>query len=935
LHELLVALAGVVVLVGCQSPEDSGHRIYGYVDADGREVIAPQFLAALPFHEGLAAVLVAAGWGYIDTAGRWVIPPGYQSAASFSGDRAAVRDASGAWGYIDRSGRWVIAPRYLRAGTFIGDRAFAWLDDEHAQVLDRDGRVVEEQRVLVGLHASDALEEGAPNSYWNFSLLRWQQEELAATQAERLVPLQDAKAPGAYIDPAGRPVTTAVYDDLNAFVAGRARVKSDDKLGFIDREGHVVVPPRYDDALLRFSRDRTVAVHDGQAWLVDAQGRDVASLGVWPWPDLGKDEGFSDLATFVGHDDFFADGLMPWRRDGRWGYVDLDGRWIIEPRFEMAHPFHHGRASVQAGGRGVLIDVQGREIASVPRGWWIAPGGGTRLMVGTLNAWGFADADGKPPAVLPYATISIKFLGQRFADARPLQFSEGLAVVSRLAPHRWKVLDVEGHERAAGRYDWVKDAGGGMYAVAVGQRWALADGKLRAVSDARFDEQPGLVTDWDDGDLVRRDGRFGCVDRRGHWRPLPGDVVYADCRSPLMAVAAERGKQGVLAGDGRWVIPPRYEAVWRLDVDGAACFTLKVTAWGDATVGRIACVRQGQARYSQPREYACVLNQACFLREASGWHRLDFSTLQVTEPSYNAFRSYTRGQVVVQLGERWGLMAVSGHMSIPAEFDEMASLADASGRWPGALKVRRDQRWGVVAPDGREVLPVRYDAVERLAPDLFAVREGPAWGVVRERGEVVVPPRFDEILELSGEVLLAKSAGTVHLEMLDGRALLDPSPPWLQRIHQWSDFSEGYWAAFTLDRELYFVDKNTRAVHRVDPPQGRVWLEPGYLPRVEDAVAGFRRGGFSGFLYVRPPGAPAEQREVPLNVVVVDANGQLLPWVFDGVVRGDQLRANHYLVHLQGKCGVIDHHGRWTVPATHDHCDAIDDGLIIVGDEDY
>jgi len=44
---------------------------------------------------------------------------------------------------------------------------------------------------------------------------------------------------------------------------------------------------------------------------------------------------------------------------------------------------------------------------------------------------------------------------------------------------------------------------------------------------------------------------------------------------------------------------------------------------------------------------------------------------------------------------------------------------------------------------------------------------------------------------------------------------------------------------------------------------------------------------------------------------------------------------NYYLVHLRGKCGVIDDRGRWTVPLTHDHCDDIEGGLIILGDEDY
>ena len=73
------ALLGVALLTGCYSPGDAGHRIYGYVDSHGKVAIAPAFLDARAFSDGLAAVQVAGGWGYIDRDGRWVIPPRLRS----------------------------------------------------------------------------------------------------------------------------------------------------------------------------------------------------------------------------------------------------------------------------------------------------------------------------------------------------------------------------------------------------------------------------------------------------------------------------------------------------------------------------------------------------------------------------------------------------------------------------------------------------------------------------------------------------------------------------------------------------------------------------------------------------------------------------------------------------------------------------------------
>ena len=50
---------------------------FGYMDAEGRVVIEPQYLWADVFHEGRAVVECASGMGVIDREGRFVIPPHY------------------------------------------------------------------------------------------------------------------------------------------------------------------------------------------------------------------------------------------------------------------------------------------------------------------------------------------------------------------------------------------------------------------------------------------------------------------------------------------------------------------------------------------------------------------------------------------------------------------------------------------------------------------------------------------------------------------------------------------------------------------------------------------------------------------------------------------------------------------------------------------
>ena len=47
-------------------------------------------------------------WGFIDADGKWVIAPNYDEARSFHDKCAFIIDADGTYGYIDKNGKWII-----------------------------------------------------------------------------------------------------------------------------------------------------------------------------------------------------------------------------------------------------------------------------------------------------------------------------------------------------------------------------------------------------------------------------------------------------------------------------------------------------------------------------------------------------------------------------------------------------------------------------------------------------------------------------------------------------------------------------------------------------------------------------------------------------------------------------------------------------------
>ena len=99
-------------------------NLYGYINKKGRIVIAPQFLNAAEFSEGLASVITPAGQtGYIDHSGRFAIKLRSGGGYSFSEGLAAwagETESGMKIGYIDRRGKVIIEPKF--------DGAFAFVD---------------------------------------------------------------------------------------------------------------------------------------------------------------------------------------------------------------------------------------------------------------------------------------------------------------------------------------------------------------------------------------------------------------------------------------------------------------------------------------------------------------------------------------------------------------------------------------------------------------------------------------------------------------------------------------------------------------------------------------------------------------------------------------------------------------------------------------
>lgn len=177
-------------------------------------------------------------WGYITPQGQFAICPAFDGASDFSEGLAAVKTGWAA-GYIDRTGAYAIAPAFGAAEEFRDGIATVRLDGARL-CIDRAGNIIGE----------------AP--------------------------------------PAPAPEFESGFDPHYEFHDGLVRFVENQKFGYKDREGRVIVKPRFFDAC------------------------------------------------------DFSEGLAAVRngKTSAWGYIDTAGRLAVPPRFRQAKPFRDGLAAV-------------------------------------------------------------------------------------------------------------------------------------------------------------------------------------------------------------------------------------------------------------------------------------------------------------------------------------------------------------------------------------------------------------------------------------------------------------------------------------------------------------------------------------------------------------------------------------------------------------
>lgn len=377
------------------------------------------------------------------------------------------------------------------------------------------------------------------------------------------------------------------------------------------------------------------------------------------------------------------------RHGGPFGYVDREGRLVIDHLYTDVFDFEHGQVRVADGALYCygLIDRDGALALAHHYSWIDDDSEGHRAIArGAPRLAGRRPTDATWGLIGPGGALLLPPIA-----AAVREMCEGRAAVQREGG--WNLLD------AAGAWllpDDARDCGDfqdGLCAVAPERLWGFLDREGRWVIEPRFSSA----------------GRFG-----GGLAP----VRLPDERAMRFVDAAGRVTDVAFT---RFDWP--HEGLARVEIDKKWGF---VDAAGELVIA---------PRFEAAGNFYGGLATVCLGRR---WGWIDRAGHLVIEPRFDAAFDFSDGIGRFGMGARQGFVNAAGEV-IARDFEQ---AEDCSG---GLAPVRQRGSWGFMDPTGAVVVAPRYAEVQLVSEGLAAVHDAGQWGFIDPTGAVVIEPRFDRV----------------------------------------------------------------------------------------------------------------------------------------------------------------------------------------------
>jgi hypothetical protein len=534
----------------------------GYINAQGEIVVKPQFDSTDFFRDDIAAVKLNDKWGFINKQGKILVQPQFDE-YHFMDEGMIVVLLDKKIGLVSNQGKIVAKPQFDQLYSLCRFGLFAVQQNGKWGVINKNGIITapitgDYDRIKCFREGQDFAESYKGNIS---GLINKEGKVVAVPQFRHIFPFNKLG-------------TAAIEDD-------------DGKIGFING-GKILIKPQFDmlSGVHNYG-ELTAVVKDKKIGLVGAKGELIAApkfdaingfhngLAAAQLNGVKSDNGYlleggwgfinEKGEAVIGHQfeevKDFKDGWAAVRKDGKWGYIDTQGAWVIPPRFSWAGYFTEDGLAVAA------IDRNGWDLfgfINKSGEWFIKP---QFRSLGNFKD-GLAVADDPEYVGSGYINKTGEWVIQpTYGHAG--KFDHGLARVQSRYSNVWKLIDEKGNIVASfdsigefneyGTAYWRNGSG-----EDVDEGLIDAKGKIIAKGLAGMDiegyKEQGLIRiqNW-------KSGQFGLMDMKGKilLKPEFRSIGYFGEDNLADVAKSVRGendtwhfKWGVINTKGEFIVKP-------------------------------------------------------------------------------------------------------------------------------------------------------------------------------------------------------------------------------------------------------------------------------------------------------------------------------------------------------------------------------------------
>ncbi|GHT08681.1 hypothetical protein AGMMS49525_17840 [Bacteroidia bacterium] len=359
---------------------------------------------------------------------------------------------------------------------------------------------------------------------------------------------------------------------------------------------------------------------------------------------------------------------MPVKSGGKWGYINLEGEYVIKPKFEEAQSFQDGLALVKSGGKWGYINLEG-EYAIAPQFKEANSFHEDLARVKSVGGKvGYIGKDGKYVIAANYQDGSDFFGEQAFV----LSASGAVVCIDKTGNAKFTL--------GQAKYVWGYSAGLTMFLTAGGKiKYVNKSGKVVFEENCDYNGASNGICcvlgagSLNDGILsISQDGKYSFIDKTGGFISSTKFDYVSDFSEGLAAVRVKNGKWGFIDKTGKVVISPQFEVAHNFSegLAGVVATSPNRKYYYIDKTGKV--VNSPQKTDKVATKYSEGLAKS---KSSNKWGFIDKAGKFVIRPEYDDALDFSEGLAAVKLNGKWGYININQYgVAIEPQFSVAGSF---------------------------------------------------------------------------------------------------------------------------------------------------------------------------------------------------------------------------------------------------------------------